>query len=444
MSQRSFLTTFAREHLQTLNLRRFFGDYRTFHFDPDYFHLGIGEIANITDEATWQHIFQEFDGDARVVSRATMYAGTRGEREANQAMAAHLGALLERPDLQEQHVLPYDGGHNAINGIIRTCVAPLGSSRDQRQYVLLPTPCYPYFSTIVNAHCGVIAYTAYSAEELVQGIETLMNPQVGVVLLNTPHNPTGYALTPEHVARLNRAVAPYDCVLAIDLVYALNALHPQTIHALGGLDPERTIFIDSFSKKFGLPGLRLGFALCSNVELMEALRMLKAAESVSTSTVKLLLAAHLLQHHRPLAEATAATIRHRHQAFRAALAGIEAYGVELPPATDHANAFYLPLFLDRLLAHSGLQADEFSSRCHDVYHLEVLSGTRMYPPSGLPQGTLTLAHGQARIRTPGALIYAPDFAAMQRPFLRVSFGVEHRITAAAARLRQACADTWGA
>ena len=56
MQHRSFLTNFARANLQTLNLRRFFGDYRTFAFDPDYFHLGIGEIANITDDATWQRI----------------------------------------------------------------------------------------------------------------------------------------------------------------------------------------------------------------------------------------------------------------------------------------------------------------------------------------------------------------------------------------------------
>lgn len=442
MSQRSFLTNFARENLHTLNLRRFFGDYRTFAFDPAYFHLGIGEIAHITEPATWQHILQEFDGDERVVARATMYAGTRGEREANQAMAEHLGVLLGRPDIEEQHVLPYDGGHNAINGVIRTCVAPLGSPKEQRQYVLLPTPCYPYFSTIINAHCGVIAYTAYSAEELVQGIETLINPQVGVVLLNTPHNPTGYALTPEQVARINYAVAPYDCVLAMDMVYALNALDAQAIRTLGGLDPERTIFIDSFSKKFGLPGFRLGFALCTNTELLDALRMLKAAESVSTSNVKLLLAAHLLQHHLPLAEATAAEIRRRYGVFRAALAGIVEYGVELPPLTGNANTFYLPLFLDRLLARTGLQADAFSTRCHDDYQLEVLSGTRMYPPAGLAQGALTFAHGQAQISQPGSVIYAPNFAATQRPFLRVSFGIEHRIVEAAARLRQACAETW--
>ena len=123
MSQRSFLTAFARENLQTLNLRRFFGDYRTFAFDPDAFHLGIGEIANIIDEATWQRIFQDFDRDARLVSRATMYAGTRGEQSANQAMSDHVGGLLGRPELREHHVVPYDGGHNAVNGIIRACVA---------------------------------------------------------------------------------------------------------------------------------------------------------------------------------------------------------------------------------------------------------------------------------------------------------------------------------
>ena len=90
MRHRSFLTNFARENLQTLNLRRFFGDYRTFAFDPDYFHLGIGEIANITDDTTWQRILQDCDSDPRVVSRAIMYSGTRGEHEANQAMAAHV------------------------------------------------------------------------------------------------------------------------------------------------------------------------------------------------------------------------------------------------------------------------------------------------------------------------------------------------------------------
>ncbi len=442
MSQRSFLTNFARDNLRTLNLRRFFGDYRTFAFSPDAFHLGIGEIANITPDTTWQRILHDFAQDPRLLSRATMYAGTRGEEEANQAMAEHVGSLLGRPELAEQHVLPYDGGHNAVHGIIRACVAPLGSSTDERQYVLLPTPCYPYFSSIVNAHCGILAYTAYSAEDMVQGIETLINPQVGVVLLNTPHNPIGYSLTPEQVDRINRAVEPYDCVLAIDMVYALNALDTRAIRTLGSFDPARTIYIDSFSKKFGLPGYRLGFAMGTNLELMDALRMMKAAESVSTSNVKLLLAAHLLRHHMDIADATAAQIRLRYHAFRAALYGIQEYGVDIPTLTGNANAFYVPLFLERLLEHTGLDVDEFANVCHDRYHLEVVTGTRMYPPTELSQGHLQWINGKARVSAPGQVVYGPDFHTTKRPFIRLSFGIEHRIEEAAARLRQACAETF--
>ncbi len=442
MSKRSFLTNFARDNLAALNLRRFFGDYRTFAFDPDMFHLGIGEIANITDETTWHHIIHDFYRDPRLVSRATMYSGTRGEYEANQAMAEHVGSLLGRPELSDHQVVPYDGGHNAVHGIIRTCVAPLGSPRDERQYVLLPTPCYPYFSTIVNLHSGVLAYVAYSAEEMVQGIETFINPQIGVVLINTPHNPTGYALTPEQVARINQAVEPCDCVLAVDMVYACNALEPQAIQALGGLDPARTIYIDSFSKKFGLPGFRLGYAICANLELIEALRMMKAAESISASNVKLLFGAHMLQQHMAIAEATAAAIRRRYHGFRQGLDGIEEYGVDIPPPTGNANAFYLPLFLDRLLERTGLHADEFGTLCREQYGLEIVPGTRMYPPLGLPPGSLSFTNGKAHISRPGTMICAPDFAQKQRPFVRVSFGIEHRITEAAARLRQCCAETF--
>ena len=440
MSKRSYLTHFAKQYLDTLNLRRFFGDYRTFHFDPGYFHLGIGEIANIIDHATWQTLMHDFYTDPRLVSRATMYSGTRGEQEANHAIAEHLGDLLGRADLGEQHIVPYDGGHNAVNGIIRACLAPIGNADEKRQYALLPTPCYPYFPTIMTQHSGVLAYLAYNAEEMVQGVETLINPQIGVVLLNTPHNPTGYSLTPEQVTRINQALAPYDCILVIDMVYAMNALDATAIRTLGGFDPERTVYVDSFSKKFGLPGFRLGFAASTNPELVEVLRMMKAAESVSASNVKLLFAAHLLRHHMDLAVQTADAIRRRYQTFYDALAGIEEYGVEVPPPTGNANTFYLPLFLDRLLERTALTADEFTTRCHDQYQLEVVPGTRMYPHEGLASGQLDRVNGTVRITTPAPVVYAPDFAQRKQPFIRVSFGVEHRVEEAAAQLRQACAN----
>ena len=93
-----------------------------------------------------------------------------------------------------------------------------------------------------------------------------------------------------------------------------------------------------------------------------------------------------------------------------------------------------------MLARTGLRADAFSALCHERYRLEVVPGTRMYPPEGVPAGQLGLRDGVAYIDTPGAVVYAADFAARKRPFIRVSFGIEHRVAEAAVCLRQACAE----
>ncbi len=442
MQPRSFLTQFMRDHIDKLDLSNLFAEYRAAEFAPDMFHLGIGEIADITATETWLAILQDFYGDPKLVAHTTMYAGTHGAREANQTLAEHIGALLGRPEWNDQNVLIYDGAHNAIHGVVRTCVVPLGSPYDERQYVLVPTPCYPYFPTILNLHSGVLAYVAYSAEELVEGIETYVNPQIGVIVINSPNNPLGFALNRTHVERINRAVAPYNCVLAVDMVYALAASDPQAVDALAAFDPERTIYVDSFSKKFGLPGFRLGYIATANPELFKALRLMKASESIASSTVKALFGAHLLRHHAAIAEATSSVIQSRYGTFRQAIEGIEEYGVEVPSPAGNANAFYLPLFLDRFLQRTELTADAFNTICRERYGIEMVSGTRMYPPEGLSGGALTFSAGKARIASPAQVVYAPDFTDRQRPFLRVSFGVESRIAAAAERLYQACSETF--
>lgn len=92
-------------------------------------------------------------------------------------------------------------------------------------------------------------------------------------------------------------------------------------------------------------------------------------------------------------------------------------------------------------AHSR-PADAFNAICRERYGLEMVSGTKMYPPENLSRGELAVAAGKARITSPGPVVYAPDFATRQRPFLRVSLGVESRIAAAAERLRLAFSETF--
>ncbi len=99
---RSFLTTFMQDHLDKLDLSDLFTEYRASEFSPDRFHLGIGEIAGITDAATWQALMQVFYSQPQLVAHTTIVFGdprrASGQSDDRRAYRATPGApRIQRP-----------------------------------------------------------------------------------------------------------------------------------------------------------------------------------------------------------------------------------------------------------------------------------------------------------------------------------------------------------
>jgi aspartate/methionine/tyrosine aminotransferase len=92
-----------------------------------------------------------------------------------------------------------------------------------------------------------------------------------LLLVNSPHNPSGFELQSDDRAELERAAASSDCELVFDETLrtfgsqagAEPELGPK-LHALAG--PLR---IDSVSKWLGMPGLRVGFVTGARTRLLE-------------------------------------------------------------------------------------------------------------------------------------------------------------------------------
>ncbi|WP_232433393.1 pyridoxal phosphate-dependent aminotransferase [Burkholderia ubonensis] len=79
-------------------------------------------------------------------------------------------------------------------------------------------------------------------------------------IVNSPENPTGYVASKEDWDRIGAVAARHGTWVIHDEVYdAMHFDRPHTpARALSGL-AENAILINSFSKKFGLPGLRIGW-----------------------------------------------------------------------------------------------------------------------------------------------------------------------------------------
>ncbi|MGW7095800.1 pyridoxal phosphate-dependent aminotransferase [Streptomyces sp. NPDC054874] len=106
-------------------------------------------------------------------------------------------------------------------------------------------------------------------------LRTLITPRTRLLLLNTPHNPTGAVLTPDELAGIAALAVEHDLLVVTDEVYEhlvfAGAHHP--IAALPGMRG-RTVSISSSGKTFSYTGWKIGW-VTGDAPLVAAVRAAK-------------------------------------------------------------------------------------------------------------------------------------------------------------------------
>jgi len=128
---------------------------------------------------------------------------------------------------------------------------------------------------------------AYDLDEL----ERLLRADTRFIYVNSPHNPTGSQMTRAEQARLVELAAERGAVLFSDEVYR-GLEHDEAARLPAACDLyERAISLNTVSKSYGLPGLRIGWAVCRDGALLERLREMKLYTTICSSAPSELLVA---------------------------------------------------------------------------------------------------------------------------------------------------------
>ena len=100
-------------------------------------------------------------------------------------------------------------------------------------------------------------------------VRSLLSPRTKLIILTSPHNPTGVVVEPESLRQLARMSAEAGATLMVDEVYRdiLFEEAPESAVHLG----ENCVATSSLTKSYGLSGLRCGWIL-SSPELAERMR----------------------------------------------------------------------------------------------------------------------------------------------------------------------------
>jgi aspartate/methionine/tyrosine aminotransferase len=117
----------------------------------------------------------------------------------------------------------------------------------------------------------------------IKKLEQLIKPDTRLVSLTYPHNPTGTTLSETELQEVVSLVESRGCYLVFDETYRDMAFEsPLPVGA--SLSPN-VISVSSFSKSYGLPGIRIGWLITQDKRLMETFLAAKEQIFICNSVV---------------------------------------------------------------------------------------------------------------------------------------------------------------
>lgn len=190
-----------------------------------------------------------------------------------------LGQYLEI-DMPAQRIVLTNGSDNALKLLLEAFATPQSS-------ILLPIPTYPHFEQFLSCmYVGMVVQVPISIDDTSEMVvdKILAHPPHNLIYLCSPNLPYGYTLSNSDVMRLC-SHRPNTAIIIDEAYYEYSALGTNPISSVGLIDVcPNLIIVRTFSKFFGLAGIRLGY-LCANVDLIKTLRVLSNEKNVTMSAV---------------------------------------------------------------------------------------------------------------------------------------------------------------
>jgi aspartate aminotransferase len=132
--------------------------------------------------------------------------------------------------------------------------------------VIYPNPGFPIYESMIR-FVGGKPVPIRLLEEMdfrldVKQLAAAISDRTKLIILNSPHNPTGGMLTKQDIADIARAIGDRDIMVLSDEIYS-RLIFEGEHHSIMSLDgmKERTILLDGFSKTYAMTGWRMGYGV---------------------------------------------------------------------------------------------------------------------------------------------------------------------------------------
>jgi histidinol-phosphate aminotransferase len=164
-------------------------------------------------------------------------------------------SLAQRFDVAKENIILGNGSDDIIAMLARVLLQPGDEA-------VLPLPSFLFYEIMIRCS-GAIPVEVPLIDNCadLEGMLAHIGPRTKLVFLTNPHNPTGALIAKD---ALDNFVAelPENIVLIIDEAYIEFVREPNCPNSMDYLDSGKTVVaLRTFSKAYGLAGLRVGYGL---------------------------------------------------------------------------------------------------------------------------------------------------------------------------------------
>ena len=218
----------------------------------DIIHLEIGE--------------PDFDTPSNIIDAGcdalrkgfTHYGPSAGMVELREVIAKYVSET-RWVNVTPEEVVVVPGG----KPIIFFSILALAEDGDE---IIYPNPGFPIYESMIN-YVGAKAVPIRLREELdfridVDELAGLITDRTKLVIVNSPHNPTGGVLEKKDIDAIARAIGDRNIMILSDEIYS-QLIFEGEHHSIMSIDgmKERTILLDGFSKTYAMTGWRMGYGV---------------------------------------------------------------------------------------------------------------------------------------------------------------------------------------
>jgi len=151
--------------------------------------------------------------------------------------------------------------------------------------VILFGPAYDSYQPAIELNGGRAIYLHLNYNIDWEAVKKVINYRTKMIIINTPHNPTGAILTANDMAKLEKLVKNTDILILSDEVYE-HILFDDYEHQSVARFPklaERSFIVSSFGKTYHTTGWKMGYCLAPK-NLMAEFRKVHQFMVFSTNT----------------------------------------------------------------------------------------------------------------------------------------------------------------